>query len=154
MAKTSKQKGKVRPYVMLRLDLLNSRPYQDLPTSARCMLPYFIAKVKVPFWDKEYYHTEFTFPYAEAENYGCPRRTFSGVLKALMNHGFIDPIKKGGRRCFVGLGPSVFTLSKRWETFGTFAFESIEWDCWGTDQIHRQGQKLYMIGAKSEPVAN
>jgi hypothetical protein len=137
---------------MLRLDLLNSKAYKDLSSSAARMLPYFIAKVKVPFWDKDYYRTEFTFPYAEAVNYECPRRTFAGVIRTLMNHGFIDPVKKGGRRCFVGLGPSIFTLSKRWENFGTFAFESIEWECWGTDQIRRQGQKLHMVGAKSEPV--
>jgi hypothetical protein len=145
------KKGKVRPYVMLRMDLLNHRAYKELPSSASRMLPYFVAKVKTPFWEKEYYLTEFTFPYAEAVNCGCPRRTFATVIRALMRHGFIDPVKKGGRRCFAGLGPSVFKLSKRWELYGNVAFEAMEWECFGEDQIRRQGQKVHTIGAKSEP---
>jgi hypothetical protein len=125
---TRQPKGKVRPYVMLRLDLLNHRAYKELPASPARVLPYFIAKVKVPFWDPEYYRTEFQFPYAEAIHYGCPRRTFSGVIKALVKNGFLDPVKKGGRRCFAGLGPSVFRLSKRWELYGNVAFEEVEWE--------------------------
>lgn len=147
-----KTKGRVRPYVMLRYDILNHKAYKELSSSAARMLPYFMAKVKVPFWEKDYYRAEFEFPYAEAVNYGCPRRTFAGVIKALMKHGFIDPVKKGGRRCFAGLGPSVFKLSQRWEAFGSFDFQQVGWECFGHDQIRRQGQKLHTTGAKSEPV--
>ncbi len=117
--------------MLLRLSVLNSEAYKQLPPTASRMLPYFIAKVRVPFWDKEYYHTEFTFSYAEAAKHGCRRRTFNGVIKTLIDHGFIDPVRKPGRCGFSGLGPSLFTLSKRWEAFGTSAFESTEWECFG-----------------------
>lgn len=125
------QKIRVRRPVLLRLSVLNSEAYKQLPAAASRMLPYFIAKVRVPFWDKEYYCTEFTFSYAEAEKHGCWRRTFSGVVKVLIEHGFIDPVRKPGRRGFTGLGPSLFTLSKRWEIYGTPGFENTEWECFG-----------------------
>lgn len=137
--KAKKDKSRVRPYVMLRLDLLNHRAFKELPSSAAAMLPYFIAKVKLPFWEKDYYRTEFQFCYAEAVNYGCPRRTFARVIKTLVEHGLLDPVKKGGRRCVPGLGPSLFTLSKRWELYGNVAFEKVSWESFGQDQIRRQG---------------
>jgi hypothetical protein len=137
--KAKKGKAGIRLYVMIRLDLLNHKAFKELPSSAAGMLPYFIAKVKLPFWEKDYYRTEFQFPYAEAVIYGCPRRTFARVIKALVNHGFLDPVRKGGRRSVPGLGASVFTLSRRWEFYGNVAFERVQWESFGQDQIRRQG---------------
>lgn len=125
------QKIRVKQPVLLRLKVLNSEAYKQLPGTASRILPYFISKVQLPFWDKEYYRREFTFPYAEAEKHGCRPKTFSVVIKVLIEHGFIDPVRKPGRRGFTGLGPSLFTLSKKWEMYGTPAFESTEWECFG-----------------------
>lgn len=142
--------GKLPPFVAITWNMLNSQAYKELPPTACKMLPYFLGKPKLPSTDKNYYQTEFTFPYAEGANYGCARKTFSEVVKGLMKHGFIDPVKKGGRRCF-GLGPSMFKLSKRWEAYGTFAFQEVRWESFGQDQIRCQVQKLRIIGAENEP---
>jgi len=154
MAGTKKpgKKIRVRPYVMVTYDVMDSKAYRELPASASKMLPYFMRKVKVAFWEKEYYQEEFSFPYAEAESKGCPRRTFAGVIKTLMKHGFIDPVKKGGLRSFVGLGTSMFKLSERWKAYGDITtLQEVRWESFGKDQIHRQGQKLHTTRAESEP---
>ncbi len=114
--------------------VLNSKAYRELPGTAAKMLPLFLGKPKVPLSDKQYHRFEFTFTYREGIAYGCARKTFSNVVKALVRFGFVDPVKKGGRRSF-GLGPSVFKLSQRWERYGACNFERVDWECFGAHQI-------------------
>ena len=108
--------------------MMDSKAYQELTAASCKMLPFFLRKVKIPSWEKEHYQAIFTFCYAEAENNGCPRRTFAGVIKTLMSHGFVDGVKKGGLRSFKGLGQSEFKLSERWKAYGTVAFKEIRWE--------------------------
>ncbi len=129
--------------------MLNSPAYKELPPTACKILPFFLGKVKLPLASKDYYQINFTLPYAEGLSYGCARKTFSEVIKALMRFGFIDPVKKGGLRGF-GLTTSVFRLSTRWEAYKTFAFQEVQWETFGADQIRRQVQNPHTTGAENE----
>jgi hypothetical protein len=147
-----KSAGRLPPFVAMTWIMLNSGAYKDLPPTASKMLPYFLGKVKEHPMSKTFYETTFTFPYSEGEALGCARKTFSEVVKGLMRNGFIDPVRKGGMRGD-GLSNSVFKLSQRWQKYGRFDFEKIEWATFGQDQIRRQVQKSPKPEAKNEPKA-
>jgi hypothetical protein len=145
MGKT-KVKNKLPPFVPMTWVMLNSKAYKELPPSACKMLPYFLGKVKLLFRDTQYYWTEFSFPYSEGKRFGCAKKTFFEVVKALMKFGFIDPVKKGGLKGFKHTA-SIYKLSRRWEVYGTASFEQINWECFGTHQIQKQVQNLHCVGA-------
>jgi hypothetical protein len=120
-----KQSGRLPGFVAMSWDLLNSPAYRSLSHSAAKALPYFLGKPKRPFNDRQYFETEFPFPYGEAERHGFARATFFRILCELTERGFIDPVDKGGLR---GDGKSVsrFKVSKRWEEFGDSGFKTID----------------------------
>ena len=131
--------NKLPPFVAMLWLMLNHQAYIKLPPSSKAMLPYFLGKVQLPgnYKDPAYYRTNFEFTYSEATRLGCARRTFHKVIVDLVKFGFIDPVKKGGRRgC--GLSSSVFRLSNRWQDFGTSLFQEIHWAEFGQYQIKKQ----------------
>ena len=140
---------KLPPFVALTWEMLNHKAYIELPASAKGMLPYFLGKVRASVREPAHYTTSFTFTYSEAHRYGCARKTFFNIISALVLHGFIDPVEKGGLRG-AGLTSSTFKLSPRWKKHGTAAFEVITWAQFGGDQVHRQVQKRHRIVAKNE----
>lgn len=122
-----KQRGnRLAPFVPLVWSVLNHAAYKQLPPSAAKALPYFLGKVKVNGNDPERYSTIFDFSYTEAEAYGFARGSFGKIVKDLMDHGFIDPIAKGGLRG-LGKSSSKFCLSRRWEKYSTEEFQSKTW---------------------------
>lgn len=131
--------SKLPPFVPMLWSMLNHSAYISLPPTSKGMLPYFLGKVKLPgnHKDPAYYKTTFEFTYSEGVRLGCARRTFFNVIADLMRFGFIDPVKKGGRRGY-GLSSSVFTLSDRWKHYGTSQFRTICWNEFGQHQIEKQ----------------
>lgn len=144
-----KHSSKLPPFVALTWEMLNHKAYIDLPASAKGMLPYFIGKVRAGVRDPLHYTTGFTFPYSEAERYGCARKTFYNVIVALVEHGLIDPVEKGGLRG-TGQSSSMFRLSARWKKYGTAGYHHLIWSKFGEDQVCRQVQKWHRIVAKNE----
>jgi hypothetical protein len=53
---------------------------------------------------------------------------------ALIGHGFLDPIVKGGLRGWVLTGRK-FTLSDRWMMFGNIFYRQVSWAGWGKHRI-------------------
>lgn len=129
-------KRRLPPFVAMLWDVLNGKAFKALPPTAGKMLPYFLGKVQLPgnFRDPQYYRTHFTFTYTEGQSYGCSRKTFYEVLRALMRYGFIDPVKRGGLRGY-SLTSSVFKLSDRWKHYGTATFVEVQWEAFGAHQL-------------------
>lgn len=123
-----KRGSKYFSFAAIFLEMLNSPAYIDLPHSAAKALPYFIVKVKTKFDDPQRYSMEFPFSYKEAERYGFAPATFSKAIQALVAHGIIDPIDKGGLRSD-GKSLNKFCLSLRWKNYGKSEFESLNWKC-------------------------
>lgn len=150
MAK-KKTSYKIKNFVAIRKEQLLSKAYIELAPTARSMLPYFLWKVKIPYSHPDYCFADFSFTFSEAEKYGCSKRSFYRVIEALMKHGFIDPIRKGGRNGGRDTA-SIFRLSKRWEKYGNIdEFESISWKQFGEDQIRSQVEKWHSPVAKKPP---
>jgi hypothetical protein len=126
MSYKSRKRDKLRPFVPLLWQILNSKAYIELPFSACKALPYFLGKVKLKYGDPQRYLAEFSFSYTEGKRFGFALATFSKVIQALVHFGFIDPVDKGGLRgdC---KSSNRFKLSKRWETYGTEDFLPSEW---------------------------
>ncbi len=146
-----KRKGsKLPPFVALPWMMLNHKAYIELPPTPKGMLPYFLGKVRIPSTDPKHYYAEFSFTFSEAVRYGCARRSFYRAIEALMEYGFIDPIRKG---CQSGGRDtaSIFRLSKRWEKYGTPVFERISWAEFGQAQIRKQVQNWHRPVAKNQP---
>ena len=137
-------------FVTLPLPMLNHRAYKELPYSAKSMFPYFLAKVKIPRTHPEYYFADFSFTYSEAMKYGCARKTFYHAIESLMEHGFIDPVRKGCKSAAREV--SIFRFSRRWEKYGTAIFEKVSWAEFGQNQIRNKVQKLHCTVAEIEPV--
>jgi len=113
----SKRKGdRLPPFVALTYNMLNSKAYIELTPSAKGLLPYFLAKVKISFNDPERYSTTFTFTFPEANKYGFANATFSTAYRDLFKKGFIDIFALGGLR---GDRKSAnkYKLSRRWEDY-------------------------------------
>jgi len=123
----SRRKPKMRGFVALPWDVLNHRAYKELPPSSAKALPYFLGKPKKRFDDEEFYKTAIKFSYREAKKDGFAAGTFSKIIKALVAHGFLDPVDKGGLRSS-GKGYNVFKLSLRWVDYGTEQFVSKQWE--------------------------
>ncbi len=144
-----KTSNKLPPFVPLTWNLLHSAAYKNLAPSAAKALPYFIGKVqRIPYKDPARYSTTIVLTYSEARTYRFGKTTFYNIIKSLMRNGFIDPVKKGGLRGG-GLSSNNFTLSKRWELYGTSTFEEIKWECFHlkTSQVSNLNRKRL----KSEP---
>ena len=126
MSYNRKKRDRLPPFVALPWQILNSKAYIELPPSACKALPYFFGKVKLAFQDAQRYLAEFSFSYSEGKRLGFAFATFSKVIQALVHFGFIDPVDKGGLR---GDGKSynLFKLSRRWETYGSVNFVSLDW---------------------------
>lgn len=152
-AKAKKRKKRSEKFVRLALELIKSEAYLDLPTSAARMLVHFLAKPGEAFGialsDPQAYEVTFNFTYSEANNIGCARATFLTVIEALVKHGFIDPVKRGG--VFDGKKvSSVYRLSQRWKAYGTPGFRSKDYRRWAVTagrettpavREHEQGDK-------------
>ncbi len=145
----SRRPSKLPPFVALTWEMLNHPAYIRLPASAKGMLPYFIGKVRAGVREPAHYTTRFDFTYSEALRYGCARRTFFNVIDALVLHGFIDPVEKGGLRG-TGQSSSMFRLSSRWKKYGAAGFQQVSWSQFGQDQVCRQVQKWHCIVAENE----
>ncbi|MDH4232644.1 MAG: hypothetical protein OEW04_11530 [Nitrospirota bacterium] len=125
----AKRRGnKVTSFSALPWEMLNSPAYIELPYSAAKALPYFIGKVKGKLDDPERFKTEFSFSYKEGNRYGFAPGTFSKVIQALVSHGLIDPIDKGGMRSDCK-SFNKFSLSLRWKNYGKPEFEMLNWKC-------------------------
>jgi hypothetical protein len=128
--------NKLPPFVPLLWEVLHSKAYKILPPSTAKLLPYFFGKVQVNPKHPEYYKTTFSFTYSEAGAYGCSRRTFYGVVSALVQYGFIDPVMRGGLRG-MRMTSSIFRLSDRWKQFGNASFMEVRWATFGMHQMSR-----------------
>jgi hypothetical protein len=106
--------------------MLNHPAYKQLPPSAGKALPYWLGKVKRPYNDRAYYTTVFSFSYAEAKRLGYAGGTWSDVIEAVIKHGFVDPVSKGGLRGD-GCSGNLFKLSKRWKEYGQPSFQWVSW---------------------------
>lgn len=121
------KKNKLPPFVAIEWSILNSPAYWELPPSAAKALPYFLGKVKHISEDPfARYTTEFAFSYREAGRYGFSKSTFSKVIDDLVQHGFIDPVRKGGQNNGTKVC-SKFVLSIRWRDYGKVSFDRIVW---------------------------
>lgn len=130
-------KNKLPPFVPLLWDTLHSKAYKELPPSTAKLLPYFLGKVRVNPRHPEYYNMTFSFTYSEAEAYGCSRRTFYSVVSALVEYGFVDPVKRGGLRG-MSMSSSIFRLSDRWKQYGNpLSFVELRWATFGMHQMDR-----------------
>jgi hypothetical protein len=114
------------PFVPLTWEMLNSKAYKDLPSSAGKELPYYLGKVKTAHNDPQKYLIEFSFSYREANRYGFATTTHHRTICELIRKGFLDPCDKGGLRSD-GRSYNLFRLSRRWERYGSKDFEEIEW---------------------------
>lgn len=131
-----KSGNKLPPFVPMLWNLLHSKAYKALPPTAAKLLPYFLGKVQINPRHPEYYSTTFNFTYSEAENYKCARRTFYGVVSALIEYGFVDPVKRGGLRG-MNMSSSIFKLSDRWKEYGNASFVEMRWATFGMHQIDK-----------------
>lgn len=123
-----KHSNKLPPFVPITWGMLNSKAYVALKPSSAKALPYFVGKVKGCDWhDPQRMEVVFSLPYGEAKRYGFAEGTFANVIRDLIFCGFLDPYDKGGLRC-AKKNRNLFTLSKRWEDFGTAKFSCVEWD--------------------------
>ena len=107
--------------------MLNSDAYKELPSSSAKALPYFLGRIKAPYYDPQRFSTDFTFSYPEAKRLGFAKGTWSSVIKDLIAFGWVDPIDKGGLRGFKK-GYNIFRLSKRWERYGMSDFKKVDWE--------------------------
>jgi hypothetical protein len=123
-----KRRGTKIPFVAVSWEILNSKAYIDLPASAGKALPYFLGKTRSFFNDPQYHLIEFKFSYAEGKRLGFAPGTFSKIIQALVQVGFVDPVDKGGLRSDGKCG-NIFNLSARWRGYGTPEFQSINWRC-------------------------
>lgn len=121
-------------YVTLPWKMLNHKAYIKLPPTAKGMLPYFLGKVKIHMMEHQYYYAEFSITYKEAVHLGFARRTFTRIIIILIEHGFIDPVRLGET------ARNTFRLSKRWEMFGTTAFETFSIEDFKRLQIEKAVQ--------------
>jgi hypothetical protein len=124
--KGKRKDNRLPPFVALTWNMLNHPAYKQLPSSAAKALPYFLGKVKINGNDPDRFSTIFEFSYTEAEAYGFARGSFGKIITDLMGHGFIDPIAKGGLRG-LGKSSSQFSLSRRWENYGTDDYKEMTW---------------------------
>ncbi|OPY68377.1 MAG: hypothetical protein A4E57_01800 [Syntrophorhabdaceae bacterium PtaU1.Bin034] len=145
MSKQKKPKTIPGGYVALPWKMLNHKAYIKLPPNAKGMLPYFLGKVKIHMMEHQYYHAEFSLTYKEAVHLDCARRTFTRIIIALIEHGFIDPVHWGVRNS------TIYRLSKRWEMFGTAAFEPFPIKDFKRRQIEKAVQKRRITVVKNEP---
>lgn len=115
---------------MLMSELLKSDAWRNLPPSAGKALNVFILKAGevncVSPMDTGWHRATFSLTYTEAEKYGFTRPTYFRLLQDLMAFGFIDPVKKGGRRGD-GKTASVFRHSSRWREYGKPGFKEVRW---------------------------
>lgn len=119
-------------FVPLLLDIINSIAYISMSHSARGLLPYLMAKVKLAITHPERHEFEFSFSYSEGRKYRFSNDTIEKSLYQLIHRGFIDPVSLGGMR---GLGKttSTFKLSERWKHYGTSNHKPIDWKKWKAD---------------------
>ena len=112
-------------------DLINSIAYRELTKNEMLMLHAFYLKRKLlhvkgkkgrsDSWEV-LNNGEITFTYSEALKYGWGSKTFTRGLDKFIQVGFIDMAKQG-----LGISESsLFSISKRWEKYGTEEFEKME----------------------------
>lgn len=128
-----RRKKRSEPFVRLTLELIKGKAYRDLPPSAAKMLVHFLSRpgeaFGIPLSDRQAYEMTFNFTYSEANKIGCARATFLTVIEALVRHGFIDPVKRGG--VYDGKKvSSVYRLSQRWKAYGTPGFRLRDYRRW------------------------
>ncbi len=124
----AKKKNRLPPFVPLLYKMLNHKAYIELSASAAKALPYFLCKIKnSDYRDRGRYLQPFELSYTEAKRYGFHRKTFARVIRELVRKGFIDPFQRGGLKSG-GFGYNKFTLSERWQDYGTPDFRKKEWD--------------------------
>jgi hypothetical protein len=132
-ARTKRRKKRSEKFVRLSLELIKSKAYLTLTPSAARMLIQFLAKpgeaFGIPLSDPQSYQATFNFTYTDAGKLRCSRSTFLAVIEALVEHGFLDPVKRGG--VYNGRKvSSVFRLSQRWKAFGTSGFHPVNYRRW------------------------
>ncbi|OPY02417.1 MAG: hypothetical protein A4E60_01048 [Syntrophorhabdus sp. PtaB.Bin047] len=128
-----RRRKRSEPFVRLTLELIKSKAYRDLPPSAAKMLVHFLSRpgeaFGIPLSDRQAYETTFSLTYSEASKLGCARATFLAVVEALVGHGFLDPVRRGG--VYNGRKvSSVYRLSQRWMAFGTSGFRPVNYRRW------------------------
>ena len=109
--------GRLRPFVAMLWDLLNSHAYKGLSYPAAKILPYFLGRPHRPQTHPDYYQIEFQFSYPEAEKLGFAKSTFAKCILELQAAGFIRKTRHGGLRGN-RKGYNWFTLSSQWESDG------------------------------------
>jgi hypothetical protein len=71
------------------------------------------------------------FTYCEAKKFGIPKSTFTRCIDKLITLGFVDVAERG-----TGYSPNTYSLSDRWQKFGSPDFE----------KSHRIKYPQYAIG--------
>ena len=61
---------------------------------------------------------QLVFKYKEAEKYGLLKQTFTDAIDNLIKYGFLDIAEEG-----INNQPNRYTISDRWEKYGTPGFE-------------------------------
>jgi hypothetical protein len=150
MGRTNRGKARMPGFVALPWTVLNSPAFLEMTHAARAALPYWLGKPKAPFNKPEYFSNEFAFSYPEAARLGFAKATFCKVLCQVIEHGFVDPVSKGGLKGF-GNCCSRFRLSRRWTVYGSKEFQSIHWTEFGTSgQKKAQFKNGNVTGSKTE----
>ena len=126
-----KSKPKLPPFVPLTWEVLNSKAYIKLTSSAGKALPYFFGKhgkdYGIAFTKTKgsaFSGKPIEFTYAEAARLGFANRTFSRVIADLIDKGFIDMAGYGGMRGFCKTN-NKFLLSARWVDYGERSFQAV-----------------------------
>jgi len=109
--------------------ILESKAFEKLSATAIRVLLRFLqkrtwSKIKVKGKNTVVFdNSGLVFTYAEAEALGISRSQFHTVLKRLYEVGFIDIEHQGGG---IARDYSRYSLSNRWEKFGTADFKPVE----------------------------
>ena len=121
-----RKSGKLRPFVPMFWDTLNSTAYKELSGMPCKLLPFFLGKPKTSLAEEEAYQKIFSFTYSEAKKLGFATSTFSRALSELIKKGFITPVRKGGLRSD-GKQNNLFKLSRKWKDYGEPGFKPLDW---------------------------
>lgn len=108
-------------------DMFESEAYRSLSAKASWVLLRFLQKREWAYPGKKkrnpiYHNKGLVFTYDEAIFFGISRSSFHGIIKKLVEVGFIDVEHQGG---FFGHDYSKYNLSDRWRFSGTSLFEKI-----------------------------
>lgn len=120
-----KNKYRIRRDVYVSWEILESKAFRQLSATAiRILLRFLQKRTWITMRKKTIYENGgLVLTYTEAQEMGISTSQFSNILRKLIEVGFIDMEHQGG-----GLGRdySRYTISNRWENYGTDTFKPIQ----------------------------